>query len=248
MNPVICLPHNFLSRVADRHFIGLMEDIGIHRDRARLSLFLLWKDFAQHGGGERLVPMDAAQRSRDIAVRVIEEVCEWQGDRGAMVETAIAAGVLKLVEVEEGRANLTLTDFSATRAPGSAGGGDSLADRGARKATRCRTETPARRDAQDALGLFESTRSDLTDALGKDRLREALSLLFQISRIMGWKNPEVTAWTREMIEEADALLRAHERAAINRRLEWLVQAKKNDEVPGRLDLIIKRWDTLQRAS
>ncbi len=246
--PVITLPHNFWSRVADRTFIGLLADREIARDRARICLFLLWRDYSQHGGGERLVPLDGAARSRHIAVRIMEEACEWPGPPGVMVETALAAGVLKLVEVSETEGNLALVDFAATRGGGSGagGGGDTLADRGTRKATRLRTALPAERDAADALGLFGSTRAELVEALGQDRLKAALGLLFQISRIMGWKNPEVTAWTREMIEEADALLRGRDRTAIDRRLEWLVQAKKDDEVPGRLDLIIKRWDTLQR--
>lgn len=247
--PVISLPHNFWSRVADRTFIGLLADIQIARDRARVCLFLLWRDYSQHGGGERLVPLDGTARSRHIAVRILEEACEWPGTPGEMVDAAIAAGVLKLVEVSDTEANLALVDFSATRSAGSgSGGGDSLADKGARAATRLRTKAPAERDASDTLGLFESTRMELVEALGQDRLKAALGLLFQISRIMGWKNPEVTAWTREMIEETDALLRGRERTAIDRRLEWLVQAKNDDDVPGRLDLIIKRWDTLQRGA
>lgn len=249
MSPSISIPLLFLDRPEDRGFVMLAIErhSSMTHDFARLCLFRIWRDFAMQGSRIRTVPMDTAERSTHVTVRVLEEVCDWQqngGKKGSLVELAIESGFLKLVPCGDGVGNLVPLDFAAMQGGVVAVNQQPAYLKGGSATARAAAGKFADRSTEEALDLFRANKNPILSNLSEDRVRVATRLIFQVSRIMGWQQPKSEHWTEELIGKADQLISNTPDSSIQETLAWLSSARHSDEIPGRIDILLDGWKKL----
>lgn len=234
----LTLPLNFGERPCDRLLLARLRPA---TPAAVLwSAFLVWKDFGIARDDRRLVPVAERERRGCSAVAIIEQFCDWQGDPGAFVESAIEAGFFRLAPISAEQAELVLVDFFpanhcaardiSNSKLGGIAKGVNLARRGAEAAA----------DAQ--LDMFASQRHSLLEAHGKAELREALLFIHQICNVLRLAKPAAAEWQRALTVKALDVLAKHGEPAIESAFKWFVANRGSQEIPPRLDFILDRFE------
>lgn len=238
---VICYPAAFLERPEDRRCLLELEAIDCPREAACLILYRIWADYSTGRSDRRVVQSSIADLASDPEARLMEGFCGWEGLAGTLIIAALNSGFLRYEE-RDGVKWLVCHGFFPINSPWCRDG-KSFQKRGGLSRSLQKQANAVDREAQEVETLWDKTGQAEVDGLTAAARGDALRFCMRVSRAMDMPRPTDAEMKSGCLRLAKDIL-AHGSESINETLLWLIGNRTSQEIPRRLDQILRDWDRL----
>ena len=244
MSAAICYPMSFLERPEDRSLLGELGSAGVSAEVARLTLYLIWKDFATGGGDRRKIA--EGQLAGDRQVRVLESYCGWKGGEGELVRMAIDSGFLSLGTEGEDRF-LVCTGFFPLNSAFSGKGTGFQRRGGLTRALRSQDKRAGEEAKKHNDLLSRSSVPGFSDVPAEDR-EQALTFIHRVCRARAINVPSDGLLAGGVFRMAVECARATSPEDAQNTLIWILSKRNSPDLSNRLDALLREWPTLVKRA
>lgn len=236
---VVSYPQSFLSRPEDRAFLIELEQAGVTAEKAALMLYRIWADYSTGGSDRR--PVMEEDIGADRQVRVLESFCGWDGPPGDLVRLGVASGFLRFEVNPSGGRALVCSGFYPINSNWNVKG-NSFQRKGAFTRILTADLKSAMKSAEEREELWSRTGGGAFASIPAESRREALIFMNRVSRAlkMGVPADSVLAASGAFGLALDCL-RDHDPKSIDATLMWLLANRNGQDVPDRLDAVLRQW-------
>jgi hypothetical protein len=225
-----------------------LDSCGVKGADAKLLLYRLWADFATGGSDRRPVATGTADLASDMAVRMIESFCGWEGNGGDLILACIAANFLAFDPAPDGGSggHLICTGFFPINSAWCRSG-KSMQKKGGWARAAQRQVITADREAGERMELWKRTGASFGDMSASDR-GEALRFVLRVCRAMNVATPTDDELRAGPLRLASEIIARTSAARLNDIFVWIIGNRSAQGIPTRLDLILRDWEAIEKRA
>jgi hypothetical protein len=225
-----------------------LDACGVNGADAKILLYRLWVDFATGGSDRRPVSRASNELASDMAVRMIESFCGWQGNTGDLILAALASGFFTFDPSADGGSggHLICTGFFPINSAWCRSG-KSMQKKGGWARAAQRQVIAADRDAGARTELWNRTNANFGDMTAAER-GEALRFVLRLCRAMNLATPTDDELRAGPLRLASAIISRTSADRLNDIFVWIVGNRGAQGIPNRLDLILRDWDDIEKRA
>lgn len=218
-------------------FASLIGD----KQKAGYYAYRIWADYSTGGSdrrrlGEPLV--DGVPNHADNQVLILEEFCDWDGQRGGLIAAAVKSGFLVVSESGD-TADLVCKDFYPMNNQSKV----SIQKKGGWKAAINNYRKQADVLSGDQLKIFDATGHGVSEMEVTDQnKKDAVTMVMIVVRIMKLDELASNDWTVELMETACQIVLRYTNVEREKTFMWLLANRDEPGIPLRVDLILKRFN------
>lgn len=241
----VVYPESFLSRPCDRMFVGALAADGVDVYRARWICYQVWRDFATGGSDRRII--SGADFAEDRVVFVLESFCEWGGPRGKLVDAAVDAGFLQVENTPGGGRVLICVDFYPSNSSWNSKG-NSMQRRGAFTRVLRKDQEKSEAAVKEREELWSRTGGGVCKDMDPALRRRGLLFVNRVCRALRMDPPTDALLAAGDVIGMAARCAAADAEVVDRTLLWMLSNRDGQEIPGRIDAVLREWDKFVEAA